>query len=339
MKAIILVGGEGTRLRPLTYITPKAMMPVLNVPFIHHVVEYLKLHGVDMVVLSMGYKPDPIKKYFEKHKPEGIEIIYNIEDKPLGTAGAVKFAGKYVEPGETVFVLNGDIFTDINLTEMLAQHRSNKARVTITLTAVEDPSLFGVVELDKDNRVLNFIEKPKKEEAPSNLINAGIYLMDFSILDPVPDNEFFMLERGVFPKLVTEKEPVFGYVTNSYWIDMGNPQKYRQLNHDLLTGKCSTTAAFRDRMKIDTSTKFDQSLTISGHIAVDTDCIIKENASIDNSVIGSGCVIEKNCSVEESIIWTNVKIGSNSRIKNSIIASDCIVGDNAAIENDVIIKK
>jgi mannose-1-phosphate guanylyltransferase len=325
MKAIILVGGEGTRLRPLTYITPKAMMPVLNIPFIHHVVNYLKKHGVDKVVLSMGYKPDPIQKYFESHRPKGLEIIYNIESSPLGTAGAIKFAQKYVEPGETFFVLNGDIFTDTDLTKMLQQHHKTKAKITIALTAVEDPSMFGVVELDKQNRVLRFIEKPKKEEAPCNLINAGIYLMNSSVLDRIPENKFFMFEHSVFPQMVSEKEAVSGFISESYWIDMGNPQKYRQLNCDLLTGKCFPAGEGELRRK--------------GSRAVDESSKIGKSAIIDQSAIGPDCDIKDDCLIEKSIIWAEVRIGKGARIKNSIIASGCIIEDNAVIEDRVIVKE
>jgi mannose-1-phosphate guanylyltransferase len=329
MKAIILVGGEGTRLRPLTYITPKAMMPILNIPFIYHVVNYLKRHGVDTVVLSMGYKPDPIQKYFESNKPRGVDIIYNIESIPLGTAGAVKFAQKYIEPGETFYVLNGDIFTDMNLTEMRKLHQERGAKVSIALTAVEDPSMFGVVEIDNNNRILRFVEKPKKEEAPSNLINAGIYLMNSLVLDMIPENRFFMFEHSVFPQLVAANEPVFGYISGSYWIDMGNPQKYRQLNCDLLSGKCKPGVKDRSKgLHID-----------SGRNNVDNTSRVAKNARLVDSAIGPGCDIGDGCIIERSIVWSDVKIGRSARIKNSIIASGCIVEDNASIEDRVIVKE
>ncbi len=328
MKAIILVGGEGTRLRPLTYITPKAMMPVLNIPFINHVVNYLNVHGVDTVVLSMGYKPDPIQEYFKSNKPRGVDIIYNIEISPLGTAGALKFAQKYIEPGETFYVLNGDIFTDMNLTEMLKQYRENRAKVSIALTSVEDPSMFGVVEIDRQNRIHRFVEKPKKEDAPSNLINAGIYLMNSSVLDMIPENKFFMFEHSVFPQLVAAGETVSGYVSDAYWIDMGNPQKYRQLNCDLLTGKC------RPEGKQD-----GKNISIDpGRNVVDQSSSIAETARLTNSTIGPGCDIKDDCTIESSIIWSNVIIGKSARIKNSIIANGCVVDDNAIIEDRVIVK-
>lgn len=334
MKAIILVGGEGTRLRPLTYNTPKAMMPILNIPFIHHLILYLKHYGINKVILSMGYKPDSIREYFNKVKLKGIEIIYNIESKPLGTAGAVKYAQHYLNKNETFFVLNGDIFTDINLSDMLNFHKARGAKLTIALTKVEDPSLFGVVEIDKDQKIKRFIEKPKKEETPSNLINAGIYLMDYSILERIPDDEFFMFERSVFPQLLPEGAPVMGFKTDSYWIDMGNPQKYHQLNNDLLLGKCQQIST--KRSGIHKNAKVHPKAKVKLPSLIDAGSNIREYAMLDTSIVGSNCEINDSCQIEHSIIWSNVRIGKNTRIKNSIIANRCVIEDNIVLDNEVI---
>ncbi|MBM3183647.1 MAG: NDP-sugar synthase, partial [Chloroflexi bacterium] len=235
MKAIILVGGEGTRLRPLTYSTVKAMVPVLNKPFIEHVIRYLNKHDIHDIVLAMGYKPDSIMGYFGDAHGLGARLVYSMEESPLGTAGAVKNAEKHID--DTFFVLNGDIFTDIDLTDMLKFHRQKKSKLTIALTPVDDPTHFGVVETDADHRIIRFVEKPSKEEVTTNRINAGVYILEPEILQRIPQATFCMFERQVFPALVAEDEPAFGYHTDAYWIDTGTPAKYLQLTRDLMYGK------------------------------------------------------------------------------------------------------
>ena len=191
MKAIILVGGEGTRLRPLTYSVVKPMVPVVNRPFIEHVMRKLALHGIDEIVLAMGYKPDSIYAYFKDGRGLGIKLTYSLEEKPLGTAGAIKNAGGHVD--NTFFVLNGDCFSDIDYSDMLKQHRRNKAMATIALTHVDDPTRFGVVETDAGGRVLHFIEKPAADKVTSHWINAGVYILEPEVLDYMPSSR---LRRG-----------------------------------------------------------------------------------------------------------------------------------------------
>jgi len=190
MKAIILVGGEGTRLRPLTYSVVKPMVPVANRPFIEHVIRKLALHGIDEIVLAMGYKADSIYAYFKDGLGLDVRLTYSLEEKPLGTAGAIKNAGGHVD--NTFFVLNGDCFSDIDYSEMLNQHRRNKAMATIALTHVDDPTRFGVVETDAGGRVLRFIEKPAWKDVTSHWINAGVYLLEPAVLDYIPDDQFYM---------------------------------------------------------------------------------------------------------------------------------------------------
>ena len=339
MKVIILVGGEGTRLRPLTYSTPKAMMPVLNIPFIHHIINHLNSHNIDHVILSMGYKPDAIKKYFDVYSGATSKIIYNIEDKPLGTAGAVKYAQKYIDKQEHFFVMNGDIFTDMDLTGMLHFHQSKKATATIALTAVADPTQFGVVEIDSRQRIKRFVEKPKKEEAPSNLINAGFYILDSKILKDIPEDKFTMFERDVFPQLIAAGEPVYGYITDSYWIDMGTPQKYLRLSCDLLQGKCTAIKPHDEDIIISKNSIINAESELQGPLLIDANCHIGKGVILKGpTVIGMNCNIAEDSEIESSIIWPSVNIGRNVKIKNCIIASDNFIEDNANLENEVINK-
>ncbi|MBW2985478.1 nucleotidyltransferase family protein [Candidatus Woesearchaeota archaeon] len=221
MKAVILAGGKGTRLRPLTYETPKALLPVHGKTLTEHLFDLFKRHGITEVFLSIGYLGEKIKDYFKDGKEFGVDIKYLEENEPLGTAGPLKLAKN--ELTESFLVSNGDELKDINLDEMYKQHKKNKALVTIALTKVEDPSQYGVAKLDGE-KILEFIEKPKKGEAPSNLINSGLYIIEPEIIDMIPDG-FAMLEKEVFPKLAKQGR-LFGYAFSGQWFDTGNMERY-----------------------------------------------------------------------------------------------------------------
>jgi mannose-1-phosphate guanylyltransferase len=329
MKAVILVGGEGTRLRPLTNNTVKAMVPVLNRPFIWYVIEHLKEHYVDTIVLAMGYKPDSVRNYFNINSIPGIKLVYSEEPEPLGTAGAVKYAEQYIDNNEPFFVLNGDIFTDMNLTEMLQVHRKHHAKITISLTPVEDPTRFGVVETDSQQRVKRFVEKPSRDQITTNLINAGVYILEHDVLERIPYGIKSMFERDTFPQLIEEGKPVYGYPTYTYWMDMGTPDKYIQLNFDLLNGKSPVSGLHPDNIPSDAKQV--------GPVSIDSGCKIGKNITLNGPlVIGPDCIIGDNAAVEKSIIWHNVKIGNHSVIKNSIVLNDTIIADSTNVNNTII---
>ncbi|MCK4274097.1 MAG: nucleotidyltransferase family protein, partial [Dehalococcoidales bacterium] len=200
LTAVILVGGPGTRLQPLTDDRPKSVLPVLNKPFMEHFIAYLRQYGIEDIILTLSYLPDVIREYLGDGSRYGVHLTYCLEEEPLGTAGAVKNAEAYL--GNTFFVLNGDVFTDMDLGDMLAFHRENKAKATISLTWVDDPSAFGVVETDSEKRVKQFIEKPPLAEATTNWINAGTYILEPEVLEYIPANTHYMFERGLFPHLL-----------------------------------------------------------------------------------------------------------------------------------------
>jgi mannose-1-phosphate guanylyltransferase len=332
MKAIILVGGEGTRLRPLTYSIVKSMVPVLNRPFIEHVIRNLSSHGVDEVVLAMGYKPDSIYAYFKDRQAAGVRLTYSLEDKPLGTAGAVKNAASHVDG--TFFVLNGDTFSDIDYGDMLKQHRKNKSRATIALAEVEDPTRFGVVETDKNGRVKAFIEKPSRDRITSNWINAGVYLLEPDVLDRIPVNDFYMFERGVFPGMLLSGEPIYAYHLHGYWIDMGNPAQYKQVNFDILSGKCQSPDRPARHIAIGEGSNIHPSVQFTGQVLVDRDCTIDEDTEMRGPVIlGSGCRIGKQSLISNSILWDNVSIGEGTQVLNSVIVSGANI-DNGTVMQD-----
>lgn len=224
-KAIILVGGEGTRLRPFTYELPKALLPIQGKPMLMHVIDLLKSHGVCDIYLAIGYKGEKIKEYFGNGSSFGVNIKYIEEKKPLGTAGPLRLAKKYLD--ETFFIVWGDILTEIDLTDFMRFHKNNGGLATVALTTVEDPSRFGVASL-KGNKVVGFIEKPKKEDAPSNLINAGYAIMEPSIiLDYIPKRGKAMVEYDIYPLLASEGK-LFGYPFEGQWLDTGTHEAYEK---------------------------------------------------------------------------------------------------------------
>lgn len=332
MKAIILVGGEGTRLRPLTYSTVKTMVPVLNKPFIEYVIRYLGNHNINEIVLAMGYKPDAIIDYFGDASQLGVKLIYSVETTPLGTAGALKHAEPHIDVAETFIVMNGDVFTDIDLTAMLEFHKKHKAKATIALTPVDDPTHFGVVETDHRQRVTRFMEKPKREEVTSNLINAGVYILDGEILKRIPPGKRFMFEHDVFPGLLTDGEPVFGYTIDCYWIDTGTREKYLQLTSDLMYGK-SAQVVFQPEQVIDKRSHVDPQAKLTGPILIDRDCTVRKRVQLKGPVvIGAGCNICDGAIIEDSILWQNVHVGQDAILRDCIVASHNHIEDNACIE-------
>lgn len=335
MKAVVLVGGEGTRLRPLTYLTVKAMVPVLNKPFIEYIFRHLSRHNIAEIILAVGYKPDRITEYFTDEKHIDAKLVYSIETNPMGTAGAVKNADAHIDG--RIFAMNGDIFTDLDFTNMLEFHRSKGAKVTIALTPVEDPTRFGVVETDRNRRVSRFVEKPRREEVTSNMINAGVYIIERDVLKRIPVGKYCMFEHDIFPALVKDGEPVFGYTTDAYWMDMGTPEKYLQLNGDLLCGK-SEQVHFREiDIIINEQTDVHPKSKLVGPVLVDKDCTIGEGVVLKGPVvIGPRCKINEGAVIENSVLWQDITIGSKAVLKDSIVASNSCIKNNARMVGAVI---
>ena len=248
MKAVVLVGGEGTRLRPLTLTTPKPLLPIANQAFLERQLEWLAGYGVDEVVLSMGYLPDAFHSQFaHDHAGEDvfgdIKVRYAVEDEPLGTAGAIRFAAEGMS--ERFIVCNGDVLTDLDLSEMVRFHDERDAQATISLTQVEDPSAFGVVPTRADGQVIAFVEKPAPGKAPSNWINAGTYVLEPAFLDRIPPRLNVSIERETFPRMLAEPRGLYGYAADGYWLDIGTPEKYLQAHADVLGGTTRASARAR----------------------------------------------------------------------------------------------
>ncbi|HLG50119.1 MAG TPA: NDP-sugar synthase [Chloroflexota bacterium] len=333
MKAVILVGGEGTRLRPLTVKAPKPMLPVVNRPFLELVIAYLRRHGIQDVILSMGYRSEVIEAYFGDGQRFGVNLAYVVESSPLGTAGGVKNVEKYIDG--TFFVFNGDILTDLDLGAMLQFHRERGACATLALTPVDDPSAYGLVETDPDGRVRRFVEKPRPDQITTNLINAGTYILEPEILERIPPDTYYMFERGVFPSLLDRGSPLFGYPSDCYWIDIGTPARYIAVHRDVLSGRVEH---LRESVPIGTAvtagagTRIDPGATIDGPVVLGEGVQIEAGARVRGpAVIGDGCLIGPESEVDGAILWRKVRLGAR------VILRECVIGNNATVDDDSVI--
>ncbi|MFN8532773.1 MAG: NDP-sugar synthase [Dehalococcoidia bacterium] len=327
MKGVILVGGEGTRLRPLTSRLPKPMVPIVNRPFLERMIDWIKGYGIDDIVLAMGYLPDRIRERLGDGKDLGVRLTYSTEDSPLGTAGAVKLAAGHLD--DTCFVFNGDVLTDLDLTAMLKAHRAAEAKVSIALTPVDDPTHFGVVEFDQDRRVVKFTEKPRREDVRSNLINAGSYVIEPDVLDRVPADQYWMFERGLFPDLLASGERLQAFPSDAYWMDIGNPDQYRKVHTDLLAGRLHAHLGRPrgDNLWVGEDCSIDESVTFSGPVVIGDRVQIGAGAMIAGpTVIGNGSQIGANANVTDSILWEQVRVGEGA------IVSECVVANESRID-------
>lgn len=338
MKAIILVGGEGTRLQPLTDTVVKTMVPVLNRPFLEYIICHLKRYDINEIILTLCHKPFLLEEYFGDGSKFGTRLSYIIEDFPLGTAGAVKNAQKYIT--DPFFVINGDIFTDLNLSDMLRFHRQQKAKITIALTPIDNPTLYGVVESDIQGRITSFVEKPPHDKVTTNMINAGTYIFEPGILDYIPENSYSMFEYHFFPRFLEEGIPLFGYQSRDYWIDIGTPEKYRKLNHDLLLGKSSQVEDYRhgDEIYIGKETFIHPTAKLRGPLLIGKSCVISKEASLTGpAVLGNGCKIGEGSSINGAILWRNVEVGHKVTLESCIIGNSSRVQDNSHIEDNSVL--
>jgi len=337
LKAVILVGGQGTRLQPLTNFLPKPMVPLLNRPFLEHTIAYLGAYGVEDVILASSYLPGVIRDYFGDGGGLGVSLAYSVEETPLGTAGAVKQVERYLDG--TFIVLNGDIFTDLDIHDMLSVHRSKNSKATISLVSVDNPAAFGLVETDAGGRVKRFIEKPSPGDITTSWINAGTYILEPEVLQYVPEGRY-MFERGLFPGLLEKGEPVYGYKYSGYWLDMGTPQKYHRLNVDLLAGKATSLLERYPEgngISCGRRVRIHPSAIVEGPAVIGDGCVIRPEAQIRGPVaIGSGCHVGDKATVRAAVLWPNCRIGKSAGLENCIIGSGTTVGDNHQAANCVI---
>jgi len=330
MKGLILAGGKGTRLRPLTINTPKPVVPVANAPFLLYQIDLMKSAGIDEIILSLSYQPRKIEDLLKDGSDYGVTIKYAVEGTPLGTGGAFKNAEEQID--STTVVFNGDVLTSLDLNAVIARHKKANAVATIVLTPVENPSAYGLVETDAAGRVQRFIEKPGPDEVTSNNINAGVYVLEPSVLRYMPKGEAYSFERGLFPTLLENKELVLSYILNGYWIDIGTPQKYLEVHHDILAGR------FRSpRIPARVGAAGTSAAGIDSKSIIDTDVAIRAGAHVENSVIGRNCKIGEAAHIIDSIIWPGTTIDAEARIHGSIVGKGCMIGHSAVLNPGTVL--
>jgi mannose-1-phosphate guanylyltransferase len=334
VQAIVLVGGEGTRLRPLTYGTPKPMVPIMNVPFLARTMERLYQAGIRDVILPAGYMPQAIVDYFGDGSRLDMNITYVIEETPLGTAGALKNVEQHITG--RFFVLNGDVLTSLDLRAMLRHHDEKKGLGTLHLIPVEDPSAFGCVVHDAEGRVSAFVEKPPKGQEPTNEINAGTYLLEREVLDFIPAGRNVSIERETFPQLIAAGKQLYAFTTTDYWIDLGRPEHYLAAHRDVLSGAMP--------LALEPGISGRGGGALKGHpgvappVHVDEDVVVDASAKVGpNVVLGRGCSIGANAVVRESVLWERVSVGSGAVLEEAIVASGATIGPKAQIGKGSVI--
>jgi mannose-1-phosphate guanylyltransferase len=299
------------------------MMPVLNKPFMAHVVNHLMKHGVDEVILTRGHLAGQMERYFGDGAGMGLKITYVDENRPLGTAGGIKNCERYLDG--PFFALNGDIFSTIDLTAMLQAHREKGAVATIALTPVDNPAAFGLVETEGDGRIRRFIEKPKPDEATTNMVNAGCYILEPEVLGYIKPDTNTSIERETFQLLLKDRRPFYAWSDrDAYWIDMGNRDKYFQLNMDILAGRCRCALTLPPGIHLGDGVVIDGTARLTGNVVIGKECRVGAGTTLSGPVVlGDGCCVGENAVIGNSIIWSGVNFGEGAVITDSIIAGNC----------------
>jgi len=339
MKAVIMAGGEGTRLRPLTCNRPKPMVPVVNKPVMEHIIELLKKHDITEVAATLQYMPEIIKDYFGDGSEFNIELRYYVEEKPLGTAGSVKNAEDFLD--DTFVVISGDALTDIDLTEAIEFHRKKDAMATLVLKKVDIPLEYGVVVTDAEGRIIRFLEKPSWGEVFSDTVNTGIYILSPEIFNFYKKNEITDFSKDIFPMLLEQKKPMFGYVADGYWCDIGDLNAYLQAHRDIMDGKVQINIEGRqikDKVWIGEDTQIDDYDNIKAPCIIGSNCRIHGDTIIgEYSVIGNSNIIGERTGIKRSIIWKNCLLDKNVQLRGGVICDKVHFKDNTSLfENSVI---
>jgi len=336
VRAVVLVGGEGTRLRPLTLTTPKQMLPVVELPMIERVLAALATHGIDDAVLSLGYRPDAFINAYPAGVVAGVRVTYAVEPSPLDTAGAIRFAALHGGISDTFVVVNGDVLTDLDVGSLVAFHRERGAVATIALTPVEDPSSFGVVPTDEDGAVTAFIEKPSRVEAPTNLINAGTYVLEPTVLDRIPGDRRVSIERETFPLLVADRQ-LYALGTEAYWLDAGTPDTYLRAHLDLLLGRRAGPPhplATPDPATGPGVWRLGAVEPLEGAVTrtmVGSGALVGAGATVDGSVLGAGCSVEPGAIVSGSLLLPGARVAARASVTGSIVGPGSIIGQRCVV--------
>ncbi len=339
MKSVIMAGGFGTRLRPLTCNVPKPMVPIANKPMMEHVVELLKKNEINDVLSILYYQPGVITNYFGNGENFGIKMSYVFAATDLGTAGSVKNAENLLK--ENFIVISGDVLTDFNLQKAIAFHRQKKSLATIVLTRVNNPLSFGVVITDKRGKITRFLEKPNWGEVFSDTINTGIYILEPEVLQYIPANKKFDFSKDLFPFLLENKKSLYGYIAEGYWKDIGSLNEYRQAHFDVLKQPAlvniSGVKSTNQENWVGEGSLIDSSVKLAGKVIIGKNCQIKANVEIDDSVIGNNVIIDERAVITKSVLWDGVKVGKEVEIKESTVGYGTLLQKKAIVNEGVVI--
>lgn len=330
IKTIMMAGGKGTRLRPLTLVRPKPMIPLVNKPIIQYTVDRLKKFGFNDIIMTLNYMSTNIKNHFKDGSEFGMDIRYSVEKWPLGTGGSVKKAEKYID--DTFMVVSGDVLTDVDFSDVLKFHKEKGALATMVLTEVEDPSHFGIAVMDEDDKLTQYLEKPSPEEVFSNVANTGIYIFEpqiFDFFEGKEGKEEVDFSKDIFPEVIEQNAGMYGYVFNGYWNDVGRPETYLEATYDILDQKLENNPY---------SSKMEEGIGKIGDIWVGENASIHKKARIEGPVvIGDNCTIGKGCKISKgSVIGDNVSIGKNVTIDGAVLLSDTIIEDNSFLSGCIV---
>jgi mannose-1-phosphate guanylyltransferase len=317
-------------LRPITYDVPKALVPLRNRPFMGYMLDFLRSGGLEGAVLSLGYLPTPIQDYLAECDLDGFSVDYAVENRALGTAGGIKNAARYLKDGGPMVALNGDVLSGMDLRKLIEQHGSSDALATITLTSVEDPTAYGLVEVDHDMVVHRFIEKPAADEVTTSLVNAGIYVLEPEVLEMIPPGREVSIEREIFPELEAMSR-LRAYISSSYWRDIGTPRSYLAASHDVLSGAVGTRDGF-EFLDVAPSVRVGKNVKLLPPVSVASRCEIRDLATIGGrSCLGRGCRVGEGAVVDGSILLEGAEIEAGAVVRGSIIGKGARVGQDAIV--------
>lgn len=348
MKAVVLVGGEGTRLRPLTFATPKPLLPIANQPFLERQLTWMAQHGVDEVVLSLGYLPDAFMAHFADDTFTtafgDVQLRYAVEAEPLGTAGAIRFAAEHAEIDERFVVCNGDVLTGLDLGALVSFHDEHHAHASIHLVRVADPSAFGVVPTFPDGEVKAFVEKPPAGSAPSDWINAGTYVLEPSVLERIPPRINVSIERETFPRMLDERHNLYALASDVYWLDIGTPEKYRAAHVDVMRGAMGLPPV-ADAEEVDPGiwaqpgAVIDSAARLVPPVLVGSDSAVGPGVYLKSSSIGAGCTVGYGARVEGSVLLDGAHVGRAAEVIDSVLGVDTKVEESARMCDEIRVRE
>lgn len=340
MKAVVMAGGEGTRLRPLTSNRPKPLVPILNKPIAQHIIEHLKRAGINDIVVTLYYLGEEIQRYFGDGSDMDVNLIYSVEETPLGTAGSVKQAEEHLKDG-TFVIVSGDALTDLDIEKALAFHRAKGAEATLVLKPVPNPVEFGVVMTEPDGRIVRFLEKPDKAQVFSDSANTGMYILEPSVFELMESGKNYDWSQDIFPRLLEEGRPIYGYAMEEYWCDVGSLEQYRQAQYEMLEGQTALPipgASHPNRVFVGGGTEIHPTAKIVGPVAIGGDCRIGPGAVIGpDAVLGDGAIVEANARIEKAILWRSAYVGAGAYLSACTICNHVHIGENVKVEESAVV--